>query len=84
MTIPRKRAVPSRLAKPAPREPAIGDNGGPPLDDPRPRRPRQPKVEPIGRFYDWRTASRRAWRPKSRDIALERQRKAEALGLTYE
>ena len=77
---------PSQKTRPAPgpRQARIGDNGGPPLEEPKRRRPRQPKSESIGRFFDWRTASRRAWRPRSRDIALERQRKAEKLGLSYE
>ncbi|OYW98182.1 MAG: hypothetical protein B7Z14_15620, partial [Bosea sp. 32-68-6] len=37
----------------------------------------------IGRFFDWRFAHRKAWK-KPRDIALRREDKAEALGLTYE
>ena len=60
----------------------IGDNGGPPLDDPPPHEPEWGDGE-IGRYFEWRTAFRRAWR-KPPEIALRRQEQAEALGLTYE
>ena len=60
----------------------IGDNGGPPLDDPPPHEPEWGSGE-IGRYFEWRSAHRRAWR-KPRDIALRRDEAAEALGLTYE
>jgi hypothetical protein len=62
--------------------PRLGDNGGPPLDDPPPYEPEWGKGE-IGRFYEWRAAHRRAWQ-KSPDIALRHNEAAEALGLTYE
>ena len=35
-------------------------------------------------YVNWRAAHRAAWKPKSRDMALFRLEKAEALGLTYE
>lgn len=60
----------------------IGGNGGPPLEE-------QPRYEPdwgtgeINRFFEWRSAHRRAWR-KPPAIALRRQERAEELGLTYE
>lgn len=60
----------------------FGDNGGPPLDDPPEHEPETGKGE-IGRYFDWRIASRRAWK-KPPAIALRRQERAEALGLTYE
>lgn len=60
----------------------FGDNGGPQLDDPPERQPETGKGE-IGRYFDWRTASRKAWK-KPPAIALRRQERAEALGLTYE
>ena len=59
----------------------IGHNGGPPLKE-RKRRPASGSGA-IGRYYDWRFAHRKAWH-KPRDIALRREEKAEALGLTYE
>ena len=60
----------------------IGDNGGPPLDDPPPHEPEWGKGG-INRYFEWRSAHRRAWR-KPPEIALRRQENAEALGLTYE
>lgn len=67
----------SRRERPA----RIGHNGGPPLKEPR-RKP-ETGTGGINRFFEWRTAHRRAWR-KPAAIALSRQEKAEALGLTYE
>lgn len=72
------------MRQPAPRKPRaarIGDNGGPPLEEKRPA-PETGKGE-IGRHFDWRFAHRRAWK-KPREIALRREERAEALGLTYE
>ncbi|WP_342751631.1 hypothetical protein [Bosea psychrotolerans] len=60
----------------------MGDNGGPPLDEPPPYEPEWGKGE-INRYFEWRTAHRRAWR-KPPAIALRREERAEALGLTYE
>ncbi|PSJ52689.1 hypothetical protein [Kumtagia ephedrae] len=59
----------------------IGDNLGPPLDDYEgaPWKGGDPH-----RFLQWKRAHDAAWKPKSRDIALFRLAKAEALGLTYE
>jgi hypothetical protein len=59
----------------------IGHNGGPPRQD-RKRRSSSGSG-PIGRFFDWRFAHRKAWK-KPRDIVLRREDNAEALGLTYE
>jgi hypothetical protein len=56
-------------------------NGGPPLDDYR--GPPWGKGDPH-RFLHWKRAHAAAWKPKSRDIALFRLAKAEAVGLTYE
>jgi hypothetical protein len=64
-----------------PRTARIGDNGGPPLEEKK-RKPAADKGE-IGRTFDWRFAHRKAWK-KPREIALRRQERAEALGLTYE
>lgn len=64
-----------------PRPARIGDNGGPPLVEKR-RKSELGKAE-IGRTFDWRFAHRKAWK-KPREIALRRQERAEALGLTYE
>lgn len=69
---------PSRPARNA----RIGDNGGPPLKDPPARQPECGKGE-IGRYFDWRFASRKAWK-KPPAIALRRQERADELGLTYE
>jgi hypothetical protein len=57
------------------------DNGGPPLDDYE--GPPWGKGDPH-RFLHWKRAHQAAWKPKSRDIALFRLEKAEALGLSYE
>jgi len=35
-------------------------------------------------YFNWKSAHRKAWKPASRDMALFRLEKAEALGLTYE
>lgn len=61
--------------------PGQGHNGGPPLDDYK--GPAWGKSDPH-RFIHWRNAHRAAWKPKSRDIALFRLSKAEAVGLSYE
>jgi hypothetical protein len=53
----------------------------PPLEEKK-RKPRTNRDE-IGRTFDWRFAHRKAWK-KPREIALRRQERAEALGLTYE
>lgn len=59
----------------------IGHNGGPPLKE-RKRRSATGSGS-IGRYFDWRFAHRKAWK-KPREIALRREEKASALGLTYE
>jgi hypothetical protein len=62
---------------------SIGDNGGPALDPVRAPEPESGKSE-IGGYFDWRFASRRAWRRGGPEIALGRLERAEKLGLTYE
>ena len=57
------------------------DNGGPPLDDDE--GPEWGDGD-IYVYYSWKNAHQKAWKPKSRDMALFRLEKAEALGLTYE
>lgn len=57
------------------------DNGGPALDDDS--GPAWKGGDPH-KFLQWRNAHAEAWKPKSRDIALFRLSKAEAVGLTYE
>jgi hypothetical protein len=57
------------------------DNGGPPLDD---NDGPEWGDGDIYVYVSWRTAHRKAWKPASRDMALFRLEKAEALGLTYE
>jgi hypothetical protein len=62
------------------RRPDRNDNGGPPLDDVGPEwGDGDPYV-----YFNWKSAHRKAWKPASRDMALFRLEKAEALGLTYE
>jgi hypothetical protein len=57
------------------------DNGGPRLDDYS--GPAWKGGDPH-KFLNWRNAHTKAWKPKSRDVALFRLSKAEAVGLTYE
>lgn len=64
-----------------PRLPKRNHNGGPPLEDYK--GPAWGKGDPH-RFMHWRSAHKAAWKPKSRDMALFRLAKAEAVGLTYE
>ena len=64
-----------------PRRPRRGHNGGPPLDDYN--GPPWGKGDPH-RFLHWKRAHAAAWKPKSREIALFRLAKAEAVRLTYE
>lgn len=65
---------------PSERPIGIGHNGGPPLKE---RKRRSATGSTIGRYFDWRFAHRKAWK-KPREVALRREEKAEALGLTYE
>jgi hypothetical protein len=60
----------------------IGHNGGPPLHE-KPHRPPWGRGG-IGHFFAWKAKHRAAWRPASTDVLLQRQARAEALGLTYE
>jgi len=53
----------------------IGDNGGPPLEEPDPHA--------SWRGYCWRKALRKAWKTPPREIALRRLARAEELGMTY-
>ncbi len=56
-------------------------NNGPPLDDDE--GPEWGDSD-IYVYYSWKYAHRRAFKPKSRDMALFRLARAEAVGLTYE
>lgn len=56
-------------------------NAGPPLHDYE--GPAWKGGDPH-KFLHWRQAHTRAWKPKSREIALFRLEKAEAVGLSYE
>src|SRR5438105_382347 len=60
---------------------ASNHNQGPPLDDEE--GPEWGNGD-IYIYFNWKTAHRKAWKPASRDMALFRLEKAEALGLTYE
>ena len=55
-------------------------NNGPPLDEDGP----EWGDSDIFIYVSWRAARQRAFKPKSRDMALFRLARAEALGLTYE
>lgn len=63
---------------------AIGHNGGPPLDEPQ-----DEHVPRWGRggfktFFAWERAHKRAWKSLPPAVAMRRDDKAEALGLTFE
>jgi hypothetical protein len=61
--------------------PASSHNQGPPLDDDE--GPEWGDGD-IYVYFSWKNAHRKAWKPASREAALFRLEKAEALGLTYE
>jgi hypothetical protein len=63
------------------RSPPRTDNGGPPLDDDE--GPEWGDGD-IYVYFNWKAAHQKAWKPASRDVALFRLERAEALGLTYE
>jgi hypothetical protein len=75
---------PRRIASLRPREiiaadiPAIGHNGGPPLDH-------LPEwgANGIGNYFSWKAASEKAFNDVPYETALRRVRRAQALGLTY-
>ncbi|WP_256483460.1 hypothetical protein [Aliihoeflea sp. 40Bstr573] len=60
----------------------IGHNGGPPLDPPS-HEPEWGKGG-VGTYFSWKAAHRSAWKKVAPEIALMRERRAAALGLTYE
>src|SRR3954471_1702137 len=60
---------------------ARNHNHGPPLDDEH--GPEWGDGD-IYVYFNWKSAHQKAWKPASRDMALFRLEKAEALGLTYE
>jgi hypothetical protein len=62
-------------------EAAPGHNGGPPLDDEHvPEWGRGG----IGNYFSWKAAHRQAWRNLAPELMLNRLRRAERIGLTYE
>ncbi len=56
--------------------PAIGHNGGPPLDPPEPK-------DAGWRLFCWSKAHNAAWKTPPREIALRRLARAEELGMSY-
>ena len=52
----------------------IGHNGGPPLE---------PPADLSWNAWNWRRASRKAWKTPPREIALRRLARAEELGISY-
>jgi len=60
-------------------EHALGDNGGPPLDEYVPE-----WGVGIGNYFEWRAAHRAAWRSLPHELMLWRLERAERVGLTYE
>jgi hypothetical protein len=58
------------------RPPALGHNGGPPLQD-------VPEHATSWSHFTWRKAHRKAWKTPPREIALRRLARAEELGMTY-
>lgn len=67
---------------PKPRRGGLGDNGGPPLEEPE-HIPEWGKGG-VGTYFWWKRARTRSWRRVSPEMMLRRLEKAEALGLTYE
>src|SRR5579863_10632886 len=60
-------------------DPRLGHNGGPPLDEHVP----EWGPGPIGTYFDWKRAYRRA-RGAPRSVVMFRLARAERIGLTYE
>ena len=58
----------------------LGHNGGPPLEEHTPEWGDGNAL----RYFAWKGAHTRAWKSVSREVMLRRQRRAEAIGLTYE
>lgn len=58
--------------------PAIGHNGGPPLEEPLLEQPGA-----AWRLFCWSKAHKAAWKTPPREIALRRLARAEELGLSY-
>jgi hypothetical protein len=58
-----------------PEPPAVGHNGGPPLDSPDPGR--------SWRLHCWRLAVEEAWKTPPREVVVRRVTRAKALGMTY-
>ena len=58
--------------------PALGHNGGPPLDAEEP-----PDPAASWRLWCWKRAHKRAWKTPPREIALRRLARAEVLGMSY-
>lgn len=64
----------------------IGHNGGPPLapSDHVPAHTPEWGKGGIGTYFAWKAATRAAWKKVAPEIALMRERRAAALGLSYE
>jgi hypothetical protein len=60
---------------------SLGHNGGPPIDD---NHVPEWGSGGVGRYFEWKAASRAAFHDIPAEIAIMRARRAAALGLTYE
>jgi hypothetical protein len=60
---------------------AIGDNGGPPLEE-KPHVPEWGRGGP-GNYFLWKKAHAQAWKAPSHNVLMQREARAAALGLTY-
>jgi hypothetical protein len=63
-----------------PNPPGLGHNAGPPLDD---EHVPEWGPGPIGSYFEWKRAHRRAWRRAPRSVVMFRLDRAERVGLTY-
>ncbi len=63
--------------------PAMGHNGGPPLDADPPHVPEWEDGDPC-LYFQWKAARRQAWKGKPAEILMLRSARAEAAGVSDE